>query len=445
MALLSSAGIAFGGNSVIVTELNNDNGKLTMSQERKIKQHNEASFNTTVLWEDPIGGGYYLKADDIDPELVKSGEIPVKKIHRSPLVTHTHQVSTKSSLAIADKVTQESLLANLSHFTDIARSLLGGRVPERSIMGHTTDNLFNSEDRVRWIASIDDSDMDSYSGQEESDSYGARISDSVNKVVSGPWFTVMQMYGNYFHQDAMDDLSGFKSSGYGLQGGILRPVGDTFLLGIYGDWQHIDADIEGNHGKVEVNPWRIGPALAWGEGAAHVEGVLAYGKRSVSNKLVGYHSEYQDNQWDVYIRGGIDLDLGGVTQGLSLTPDIQVLYSSQNRESFDWGGERFKEAGAKGWVSRVGGTFAYDQLQFEQPLELKLSTGWQYNQFTTDNLEAESGRAFNIHAYDHHAWYYYAGVDTRVNEALNLSLSYAGTWSAHALGHYLQAGMEFRF
>ena len=419
---------------------------ITLSQTEKIERTNQVKVDASRLWKTPYGKTYYLKVENADQAFIDNGVLPVATIQTDELLSRAQQVAMKSPAAIADKMVHESLLPTFSHFTGMTRKLLGGSIPANTITGDV--GKLSVTRSVNWLASTEEDDID-YLGQElndQDDSYSGKVKEGVRAVVGGPWFTIVQLYGHYLDQDAANDLSGFKSSGYGLSGALMRPVGDQFLVGAYAGWQTLSADIRHSDGEVTAGTWRLGPTFAWGSGIAHIEGLLTYSWNKVDSKVSGYSGEYKGRQWDTYIRGGVDLSLESVIRGLNVTPEVQLLYSSQNRDSFDWMyNERIKSAESKGWVTRMGGVLSYDRLQFQQPLELTLSLGWQYNQFTTGDMELEGGNAAVVDQYDQHGMYYAVGVDTKINEALNLSLSYDGILSSSALGHYFQAGLKFRF
>lgn len=354
---------------------------------------------------------------------------------------------------------QEATFVAYDQFTGVTRSLFRGRIPHDSVVSYHED-LFQTEPSFRWLASNTvagvaeaaekgNQEVD-YLGQGEGEeaSYGSRLAEGAKSMMKGPWVTVFQLYGHYLDQDPVTDLPGFKSSGYGIQGAIMHPAGEVWLVGLYGAWQRLTADIRNSDAEVESGVWRLGPTFALGSGPAHAEGLITYNWGKVDNK--NNSGNYSNRQWDLFVRGGYDFDMEHMARGLTLTPELQALYSNQSRDAFNWqyDNTRINSASSSGWATRLGGTLGYDRLQFEQPLEFKLSVGWQYNQYTTADLETSDGTnngRYGFGEYDRHAMYYAARVDTVLNETFNVSFSYAGTWSSNALGHFLQAGVEFRF
>ena len=416
-----------------------------MTKTESVVRTMNLNVDRSTLYTTPHGNSYYLKANNVDQTFIDSGVLPVVTISSDELVSRNQQIAMKSPPAIANKMMQEASVSSYSSFTGITRNILSGRIPANSVSS-TNDDLFNSTHRATWVASSDSSDVDYLGQDEETESYGDKIAAGARTVIDSSWFTIVQFYGHYFDQDSMNEMAGFKSSGYGLHGALVRPVGEHFLLGAYLGWQNLSADIRHSDGEIEASTWRIGPTFAWGSGPAHAEGILTYNWHKLTPKVGSTSSEFKSRQWDTYLRGGLDIDLENVARGMTLTPELQLLYSSQSRDAFDWVyNQKIQGADSKGWVTRVGGTLGYDRLQFEQPLELKLSLGWQYNQFSTADLVTGDNQVGGLGEYDKHGMYYSAGVDTRVNETFNVSLSYAGLWSGNALGHYLKAGMEFRF
>lgn len=415
----ASAGIqADQSNSPPKVTLSNDGRTLEMSHKKEVIKTSTLEADTSRIWKTPHDNSRYFKIKNVDEDFISDNILPVSTIPSDEMLNRTDANAFLSPPAIADKMMQEASLMAYDSFTGMTRSLLNGRVPS---------NAFVAD------------------GSDDDDSYGDRIASRVRSVTHGSWFTVVQASGHFFDQDPMNDLSGFKSSGYGLNAALLCPLSEQWLVGMYGSWQKLNGDLRHTSGSVETGSWKLGPTLSWSAGAIHAEGLLTYSWNKIDNKVKGYSGEYKIHQWDSYLRGGYDLDLEGFAHGLSLTPDLQVLYSSQDREGFSWVNNKMNGATSKGWTTRLGGTLGYDRLQFEQPLELKLAAGWQYNQFKTENLTAPTGEYRNDSHYDRHGIYYSAGVDTQINEAMNLNLNYSGLWSSNALGHYLQAGVEYRF
>ena len=448
LLLIAATGGVYGkghinGNGPKVS-LSPDGKTLQMSHTKDVLETSVLVADTTRIWKTPHGDTKYFKIKKMDEAFIRDEIVPISVISESEMLSRSGYTGIISPPAIADKVMKEASLTAYDSFTGVTRSLLKGRIPANAIVGGRSD-LFKNTPKSQWLASRENEGLN-YSDQNEGSSYGERVANGARAMTQGPWFTVLQVYGHYFDQDPMNNLAGFKSSGYGLHGALLLPVGDQWLMGVYGGWQKLNADLRHTSGDVEAGSWKLGPTIAWSAGSFHAEGLLTYSWNQIKNKVNHYSGEYKSNQWDTYLKGGVDIDMGGFIGGLSLTPDVQVLYSSQNRDSFDWAfNNKIKSDNTKGWTTRVGGTFGYDRLQFEQPLELTLAAGWQYNQFKTGSLEAGNGEIVEYEHYDRHGMYYSASADTRINEVMNLSLSYAGLWSGNAFGHYMQAGIEFRF
>ena len=397
-----------------------DGGKtLEMSHKKEVIQTSKLEADTTRIWKTPHGNSRYFKIKNIDGEFMGSNVLPVSIIPGDEILSRSDARAFLSPPAIADKMTLEANLMAYDSFTGMTRSLLKGRVPK---------NAFVAD------------------GYDEENSYSEQIANRVRSVTHGSWFSVLQVSGHFFDQDPMNDISGFKSSGYGFNGALLCPLSEQWLIGVYGGWQKLNGDLRHTSGSVETGSWKLGPTVALNAGSIHAEGLLTYSWNKVDSKVKGYSGEYKNTQWDSYLRGGYDLNLESFAPGLSLTPDMQMLYSSQERDSFNWAfNSKMNGASSKGWTTRLGGTLGYDRLQFKQPLELKLAAGWQYNQFKTEGLSTPANDYKNNSQYDRHGMYYSAGVDTRINETVNLNLNYSGLWSSNALGHYLQAGVEYRF
>ncbi len=449
--LLSFLPAVFISMSVFATESTHsaavNDGILKLSETTMKEHYSSIEFDTTRIYTTPYGGKYYIEAVKANEAFQSDPFLPVNMIPIEQFFSSSQLTAMTSHPAVADKIGQEAALASYDSFTTGMRNLLRGRIPPDTIAG-TTGNLFGRTSKYSWLASNDEVGVD-YLGQEEDEdnsSYATRLAEGAKAIVNGPWFTLVEVYGHYFDQDPMGNLSGFKSSGYGLQGALLRPTGDSWLLGLYGARQSLSADIRYSDGEVETGTWRMGPTFAFGSGAVHAEGLLTYNWNTTDNKINGYKSNYKSGQWDVFLGGGYDFDLEKSVRGLMFTPELEVMYSSQERDGYHWLYNNYIDKGnSSGWTTRLGGSLSYDRLQFEQPLALKVAVGWQYNQYKTDDLKSSNGLHSDYEHYDQHAMYYSAGIDTFLNERLNLSLSYAGSWSRNALGHYLQAGMEFRF
>lgn len=284
-----------------------------------------------------------------------------------------------------------------------------------------------------------------YLGQDETaEVYVLSMSEKAAAFVSGGWFGLLELNGHFYDQDKMNNLAGFKSSGYGIQLGLVRPVCEGWLFGVYGAWQKLGADVKGYNGEVDTGTWRLGPTVAWSRDGFHAEGLLTYNWNTVDSKVARYKSDYKSKEWDAYIRGGYDINLDGVTRGLTLTPEVQLLYASQERDEYNWGMGMIGKGSSKGWVSRMGGRLTYDRFLMNQPMELKASVGWQHNDYKPDDIDYMNSK-HNFKGYDENAVYYSLGLDTQLSRRFNMNIGYAGTWSENALAHYLRAGVELRF
>ena len=411
----------------------------------------DISVDTSKVWKAPEQDVYYFKARDINGDIKDGSFLPVATIPSSQLVSQEKVSAVVSQPAVADRMMHEATLSAYDSFTRVTRSILSGRIPAAALSGvpsHHPGNIPASHLMVQGnqepMPEVD------YLGQEEEEdydtfySYSEAVTEGARAFVAGEWFGITQVYGHFLDQKQVDQMAGFKSNGYGVQAALLRPVSDEWLLGIYGGWQKLSADLKDINGTVEAGTWRVGPTLAWRRGAMHGEGLLTYSWNTIDNKSMGYKADYKSQQWDVYLRGGYDIDLNATSSGLSLTPEAQLLYVHQKRDDFNWLTQMVKNGKTSGWVSRLGATLNYERIQFSQPFELKLSLGWQHSDLKTADLEI-SGHQKKYASYDQNGAYYSAGLDTFLNDRLNLNLGYGGVWSKNALSHHIQAGLEFRF
>ena len=401
-----------------VTTLGDDGKTLEMSYKKEVIKTPKLEADYSRIWKVPYGSSRYFKIKNMDEDYIDDNVLAVSVIPSSEMISASDVSAFISPPVMSDKMMREASMMAYDSFTGMTRSLLKGKIPK---------NAFVSED------------------YDDDGSYTEQVTRKVRAVTHGSWFSVLRVSGHFFDQDPMNDLTGFKSSGYGLNGALLCPLNEQLLVGLYGGWQKLNGDMRHANGSVEAGSWKLGPTAAWSSGPMHAEGLVTYSWNKVDSKVAGYSGEYKSGQWDSYLRGGYDLDLAGFAHGLSMTPDLQVIYSSQDRDSFNWVHNKMNGASSKGWTTRMGGTLGYDRLQFEQPLELKLAAGWQYNQFKTEGLSTSAGVHQNNSQYDRHGVYYSAGMDSQINEVINLNLNYSGIWSSNALGHYLQAGVEYRF
>ncbi len=422
-----------------------DSSSATITYSKTIEA--KATIDTDKVYQLGKDGQYYYKAKNVDQQIKEGKLVPVQSIPGSvPEMTITPSVPLAlNHPAIADKMMIESSLTAYDSFTGLTRSILKGRIPIVPMSGVEGNLLEKTPVALLKAENGDASSEVDYLGQDENtDSYMKSVSDGAAAFVSGDWFGLVELYGHYYDQDKMKDMAGFKSSGYGIQMGLVRPVSEDWLLGIYGAWQKLDADVKGHNGEVDAGTWKLGPTIAWSKEGFHAEGLVTYNWNTVDSKVTRYKADYKSKEWDAYIRGGYAINLDSVTTGLTLTPEIQFLYASQDRDEYNWSMGMVGKGSTVGWVSRMGGSLTYDRFQMNQPMELKASLGWQHNDYKPDDVDYMNSKV-SYKGYDENAAYYSLGMGTQLTEQLNMNIGYAGTWSENALGHYLQAGMEFRF
>ncbi|WP_062263441.1 autotransporter outer membrane beta-barrel domain-containing protein [Endozoicomonas arenosclerae] len=422
-----------------------DGSSATITYSKTIEA--KATINTDKVHQLGKDGKYYFEATEVD-QLIREGKVvPVQAIPGtiSAMALTPSVPFALNHLAVADKMMMESSLTAYDSFTGLTRSILKGRIPAASMSG-VEGNLLDKTPTALLKAENGDasSDVDYLGQDEDSNSYMKSMTDGATAFVSGDWFGLVELYGHYYDQDKMKNMAGFKSSGYGIQMGLVRPVSQDWLLGVYGAWQKLDADVKGHNGEVDTGTWRLGPTLAFSKEGFHAEALVTYNWNTIDSKVSRYKADYKSKEWDAYIRGGYDINLDGLTSGLTLTPEVQFLYANQSRDEYNWAMGMVGKGTTKGWVSRMGGSLTYDRFQMNQPLEVKASLGWQHNDYKPDDIEYMNSK-YSYKGYDENAAYYSLGMGTQLTEQLNMNIGYAGTWSENALGHYLQAGMEFRF
>ena len=411
----------------------------------------DIKVDTSKVWKAPEQDVYYFKAIDVNGDIAGGRFLPIDKIPASQLVSEKKVSAVLSQPAIADRMMHEASLHAYDSFTRLTGSILNGRTPAAALSGSRDIELYNTP-TANWLAQEDDigADID-YLGQKEAIadhdtfySYSQAVSEGAKAFIYGEWFGLMQVYGHFLDQKQVNSMAGFKSNGYGLQMSLLRPVGSEWLIGVYGAWQKLTADLKDVNGEVEAGTWRVGPTVAWRHGNMHAEGLVTYNWNNIDSKAHSYKADYKSKQWDVYLRGGYDFDLNQMSTGLTLTPEVQLMYVNQKRDDFNWLTQMVKNGKSSGWVSRLGATLTYERIQFSQPFELKLSLGWQHSDLKTGDFEVD-GQKKKYDQYDQNGAYYSAGIDTFLNERLNLNMGYGGVWMKNSLSHHILAGLEFRF
>ncbi|MGB1271911.1 MAG: autotransporter outer membrane beta-barrel domain-containing protein, partial [Endozoicomonas sp.] len=333
---------------------------VTLSHTESIPVCSRIVLDTSTRWKVPGSQDTYFKVIDRENEdqFAKSLRVRTAIIPSAHLLSSAQQISMKSPPVVADKMNQEVTFVAYDRFTGVTRSLFTGRIPHNAIVSYHED-LFQTVPPFRWLASntLDENDNQAvdYLGQREGEdtSYGSRLAEGAKSMMKGPWVTVFQLYGHYLDQDPVSDLPGFKSSGYGIQGAILHPAGEVWLVGLYGAWQRLTADMRSSDAEVESGVWRLGPAFALGSGSAHMEGLITYSWGKVDNKDNRYSGNYSNRQWDLFVRGGYDFDMEHMARGLTLTPELQALYSNQSRDAFNWQYDnvRISSASSSGWAT----------------------------------------------------------------------------------------------
>ncbi|UYM17366.1 autotransporter outer membrane beta-barrel domain-containing protein [Endozoicomonas euniceicola] len=415
----------------------------------------DIKVDTSKVWKAPEQDVYYFKVMDVNGDIAGGRFLPIEQIPPSQLVSAQKVSAVLSQPAIADRMMHEASLHAYDSFTRLTSSILSGRIPAAALSESRNAGLYDKPSS-HWLAQKEPDDAVDYLGQEDlgqSDvaadhdtfyNYSQVVKQGAKAFVYGEWFGLMQVYGHFLDQKKVNDMAGFKSNGYGIQMSLLRPVGNEWLIGIYGAWQKLTADLKDFNGGVESGTWRVGPTIAWRRGSLRAEGLVTYNWNTIDSKSHSYKADYKSRQWDVYARGGYDLDLSHLSAGLTLTPEVQLMYVNRQRDDFNWFTQMVKKGKSGGWVSRLGAVFTYEREQFSQPFELKLSLGWQHSDLKTADLEVE-GKKKKYGYYDQNGAYYSVGLDTFLYERLNMSLVYGGVWMKESLSHHILAGLEVRF
>ena len=177
--------------------LSNDGKTLEISHKKEVIKISNLEADTSRIWKTPHGNSRYFKIKNVDEDFINDNILPVSIIPGDEMLSRADANAFLSPPAIADKMMQEASLMAYDSFTGMTRSLLNGRVPS---------NAFVAD------------------GSDEDDSYGDQIVSRVRSVTHGSWFTVIQASGHFFDQDPMNDLSGFKSIGYGLNAALFMPL-----------------------------------------------------------------------------------------------------------------------------------------------------------------------------------------------------------------------------
>ncbi|WP_257280647.1 autotransporter outer membrane beta-barrel domain-containing protein [Endozoicomonas sp. ISHI1] len=432
-----------GVQSSVTSDESGNSATITYSRTMDAK----AIIDTDKVYQLGKDGQYYFKAKNVDQPIKEGRLIPVQRLDNIALAD---PVTSSIPLAldhpsIANKMMIESTFSAYGHFTGLTRSILKGRIPAAAISGVEGNLLEQTSATLLKAENGNASARVDYLEQDENNEvFMLSVSERAAAFVSGDWFGLVGLYGHFYDQDEIDNMAGFKSGGYGIQLGLLRPVSEHWLLGVYGAWQKLDADLKDHNGELDTGTWRLGPTVAWSKDGFHAEGLLTYNWNTVDSKVPRYNSDFKSEEWDAYFRGGYDISLDSVTVGLTLTPEVQFLYASQDRDKYSWASGMVGKSTNKGWVSRMGVSLTYDSFLMNQPVELKASLGWQHNDYEPDDIEYMNSK-HSLKGYDENATYYSLGIATQLSGQLNMNVGYAGTWSENALGHYLQAGVEFRF
>ncbi|PJE80945.1 hypothetical protein CI610_00103 [invertebrate metagenome] len=256
---------------------------------------------------------------------------------------------------------------------------------------------------------------------------------------------LMQLNYGYYSQNETRKTGGFRSHNYGFQSGFMGAVTEDIQLGLYVGWDKSDADIRHTKGTVETMRWALGPVIAWHQNGFRGVGILTYTWVIIDSFFQKQKMDYKSNQWSFMGYGAYDISLSDTVPGLMLTPELQILYSHQKRDAFDsgWLGVT-KSAVSQGFVTRLGGSASYQHTEFNRPLALCFSAGWQNNGFKSGDLKTDTQK-FDYKNSAENAVYYSWRLDIPLTSYCDAGMGYNGTWCSKAVSHFFYVMLAVHF
>ncbi len=287
------------------------------------------------------------------------------------------------------------------------------------------------------------------------------VSTNTSLVREGGVYSYGQIYGFKLNQNQVDDLTGFDANGYGLEVGILKQFTAEWSAGIMVGIQKMDSSFKNATGSLSTRNFRAGPFVAWDHESWHLNAALTYGMTDINNKRTDmldgteYKSTPKSTEWTAYASAGYDFSLDNLITGLTLTPNIELIYIHNTVDSFKEKGNgkralKVDKQNHQGWITRTGLNLTWLLPNVESSKQLRAGVGYQKSFLEDSDISVgfvEQAGIQNLKAgnYGRDSVYYNLGYSQNMNSDQNIHIDYFGSTGNKSQSHAVALTYEMKF
>jgi outer membrane autotransporter protein len=254
-------------------------------------------------------------------------------------------------------------------------------------------------------------------------------------------------------------MIGFYANAVGAQLGIDKNYGPNLILGIGGGYSHSFINFKENHGKGDIDSFRVGPYACYFKDNLFVDTSVSFGyhdnevERDIKFGTINRtaDSDYHAYDLSAYIGGGYNFHINEWTA----TPTTSFQYICYRRESFEETG-----AGAAGLDldaatshslrSKLGVTLSTVTELYGMKIVPELFAGWAHEFIDDEDIEARfvHGTAkftTDVDSDRDDSVYFGAGLSALLKENISAYIRYEGEYSSANSINALNVGITVQF
>ncbi|WP_263078184.1 autotransporter domain-containing protein [Endozoicomonas sp. Mp262] len=298
----------------------------------------------------------------------KTEEAILKKSEKQSSSTeaiHNHNQSTEA-IDTAKSSMSNQLFIDLSEIMALTR---GNRLLSSFSYGFST-------------LSLDDTSPDELIASTAINNYSPAF-----KRGAGSWHNFIQILGVKGNWQSNTANSSYK--GFGLNIGFFREINDSLMVGIMAGLQNINLNIYNNKGAGKIDRLFIGPFISWYKDNWHIDSALTFITNNYTinwkNGQQSSTSEFKGTDWNLFLGAGYDIHLDTWTPGLTLTPNVGLLFiDNQYGKHKEQGSKKppvfLGSRNRRQLIARAGLEMTYLLPDFEKPTEITALFGIQKHQ-----------------------------------------------------------------
>lgn len=280
------------------------------------------------------------------------------------------------------------------------------------------------------------------------------------QLSEGGLYSYGQIYGYKSDQGNLKSLPGFTADGYGLEVGVFKQLTTEWSAGILLGMQKMNSSIKESAGSMNASNFRLGPFVSWNKDQWHFDAALTYGITDLDGKRNDpqggqYKASTKMKDWIAYTSLGYDIPMDHVATGLTLTPNVEVMYINSSIDGFKEKGQgknalKVGSQSQSQWVTRTGVQLSYAMPHAELPQEFRAGIGYQKSSLKDSELKVgyadqSAMQQLKAPAYGNDAIYYNAGYSVMLQDNQSLSLDYFGSTGSKSQSHALALTYEMKF